>query len=185
MLPKILKHRVQNRTLLLLAIVFICSPALAKGYLNFKLNPEYVASYPEDWYRTDPTAKNLVVSPIAEKETYDPPVIQIRCYDLTDAEAALPDSEFIELQLQNHIDYLEDNLNFDYEIATMDSISIKGADQAFCFQTSFPGEEPAVSETNYARKGKRMFIFRFWSLTSKYEKYLTDYYVMRGSFELK
>lgn len=171
--------------LLTIALITIFTSGWAKGFLDFKLNPEYKASYPENWYRTDPESKNFVVSPIAEKNSGDPPIIQIRTYDLTSDEAALTDSEFIALQLVKHKNYLEDNYHVNYQISTSDSVKIENAEQAFCFHTVYSDDYPAVSETNYARKGKRMFIFRFWSPIGIYEKYLTDYYVMLGCFELK
>lgn len=178
-------HRVLRITLPLFALVMICSPSWAKEFLSFKINPEYLASYPTDWYRPDTSSNKFVVSPTAERDSNDPPIIQIRAYDLSTAEAALADSEFIEYQLKNHIIYLEDNLNFDYEISPPVKTKTSGANQAFCIHTVFNEEDSAISETNYARKGNRMFIFRFWCPSALYEKYLTDYYVMLGSFSLK
>jgi hypothetical protein len=167
---------------LLFALLSISVPGMAKAYNDFKKDPAFTVSYPDDWFRPDPTSSQFHVVPVAEKDSGDPVNIQVRCYELTKADAALPYAEFTVLQTRRHIQYLEDNLNFEYDISSVDSLGVDGADIGFHFSTTL---EDAMLVTDYARKGNMMYIFRFFCPIASWEKYLTDYYVMRGSFILK
>lgn len=174
-----------KRALVLLALMLLCVPGVAKAMFNFKLNPGYDAQYLEDWFRPDPSSQKFRVIPLAEKESGDPVNIEIRSFELSKAESALPDSLLIEKMLQKHKDYLEDNLNFDYEISEPTLLKIKGASLSFHFRTDLPGDPDVVLITDYARKGNNMYIFRFFCPAPLFEKYLTDYYLMLDGFVLK
>ena len=170
----------------ILFMTIFCLPIMAKGWSSFKSNPEYIAGYPDNWYRTDPSSNHFNVNSTEAKEGDTPANIQVRISFLTDEEAALSWQEFVDHQLELHIKYLDDNWLTNPTIHEADTLGIDGADLGFHLRTDLPdGEEPAVLINDYARKGNKLYIFRFYCPMAKYEKYLTDYYTMREGFELR
>jgi len=159
---------------------------VAKNWLTFKFNLEYLAAYPEDWQRNDPESRDLNLSPKDYKGKGEAPNLQIRTYELSSEEAALAYQEFIDLQLVKHARYLEDNWWDAPKIGSPDTLRVGGADDAFHLRTDL--EEmgnPSLLITDYARKGNKMYIFRWFCDLSDWEKYQADYLLMRDGFQLR
>lgn len=173
-------------------LLFLCgfamlgSPLFAKGWLDFKLNQEYSVSYPENWHRVDPTSANFNVNSTESGEGNTPANLQIRTSELTKAEAAMSWQEFVTHQVKRHIAYLDDNWIENPQVMEPDTLAVAGAKMAFHLRTDLlDGDEPGVLITDYAVKGQKLYLFRFYCPADKLDKYLSDYYVMRESFKLR
>lgn len=168
------------------SMLLFAIPLIAKGWIDFKLNPDYTVSYPENWYRVDPGSPKFSINSTEAREGDTPANLQIKISELTSAEAALPWKEFVEIQLQKHIKYLNDNWIEDPKIGEPDTLSVHGAELAFHLRTDIDDAyDSAVLITDYARKGNKLYLLRFYCPVGKFEKYLSDYYVIRGTFKLR
>lgn len=176
-------------TIALICLIFtvlFSGTLMAKAWSSFKSNPDYTADYPDNWYRTDPSSKHFNVNSTEAHAGDTPANLQIRTSELTDQEAAMPWREFVDWQLEKHARYLDDNWIENPIIHPADTLAVEGANLGFHLRTDMPeGGEAAVLITDYARKGNKLFIFRFYCPLAKYEKYLPDYYSMRAGFKLR
>lgn len=170
----------------LLSMLLFCLPLLCKGWNDFKLNSDYSVSFPENWYRVEPGSTNFSVNSKETKEGVTPANIQIRVSELSPKEAALNWKDFVAMQLDKHVKTLEDNWVENPQIGPPDSLAVNGADMAFHLRTDVPEDfEPYILLTDYARKGLKLYLIRFYCPMDRFEKYLTDYYVIRGTFKLR